>query len=71
MVERGPYVSFANCGLPYHVGGVIEHESDLLVASPELFRGHFAVDCRTGCEAIGISAQGEDRRSCGTSRPAR
>jgi NADPH-dependent 2,4-dienoyl-CoA reductase/sulfur reductase-like enzyme/rhodanese-related sulfurtransferase len=59
MVERGPYVSFANCGLPYHVGGVIEHESDLLVASPQLFRGHFKVDCRTGCEAIGISA--EDR----------
>jgi NADPH-dependent 2,4-dienoyl-CoA reductase/sulfur reductase-like enzyme/rhodanese-related sulfurtransferase len=57
MVERGPYVSFANCGLPYHVGGVIEHESDLLVASPEVFRGHFRVDCRTGCEAIGISAQ--------------
>ena len=57
MVERGPYVSFANCGLPYHVGGVIEHESDLLVASPELFRGHFRVDCRTGCEAVGISPQ--------------
>jgi NADPH-dependent 2,4-dienoyl-CoA reductase/sulfur reductase-like enzyme/rhodanese-related sulfurtransferase len=57
MVERGPYVSFANCGLPYHVGGVIEHESDLLVASPELFRGHFKVDCRTGCEAIGVSAE--------------
>ena len=55
MVERGPYVSFANCGLPYHVGGVIEHESDLLVASPQLFRGHFAIDCRTGCEAIGVS----------------
>jgi NADPH-dependent 2,4-dienoyl-CoA reductase/sulfur reductase-like enzyme/rhodanese-related sulfurtransferase len=55
MVERGPYVSFANCGLPYHVGGVIEHQADLLVASPELFRGMFAVDCRTGCEAIGVS----------------
>ncbi len=55
MVERGPYVSFANCGLPYHVGGVIEHESDLLVASPELFRKHFNVDCRTGCEAISVS----------------
>jgi NADPH-dependent 2,4-dienoyl-CoA reductase/sulfur reductase-like enzyme/rhodanese-related sulfurtransferase len=56
MVERGPYVSYANCGLPYHVGGVIEHESDLLVASAQLFREHFAVDCRTGCEAIGVSA---------------
>ena len=55
MVERGPCVSFANCGLPYHVGGVIEHESDLLVASPELFRGQFGIDCRTGCEAIGVS----------------
>jgi NADPH-dependent 2,4-dienoyl-CoA reductase/sulfur reductase-like enzyme/rhodanese-related sulfurtransferase len=57
MVERGPYVSFANCGLPYHVGGVIEHESDLLVANERVFREQFAVDCRTGCEAIGISAK--------------
>ncbi len=55
MVERGPYVSYANCGLPYRVGGVIEHEADLLVANEQLFREHFAVDCRTGCEAIGIS----------------
>ncbi len=55
MVERGPYVSYANCGLPYHVGNVIEHKSDLLVANEELFRRHFAVDCRTRCEAIGIS----------------
>ena len=61
MVERGPYVSFANCGLPYHVGGVIEHESDLLVANERVFREQFAVDCRTGCEAIGISAEGQDR----------
>ena len=61
MVERGPYVSFANCGLPYHVGGVIEHESDLLVANERVFREHFAVDCRTGCEAIGDLAGGQDR----------
>ncbi len=56
MVERGPYVSYANCGLPYHVGGVIEDESDLLVASPELFRAQFRVDVRTGCEVIDVSA---------------
>ena len=37
MVERGPYVSYANCGLPYHVGNVIEHESDLLVAIEQVF----------------------------------
>jgi NADPH-dependent 2,4-dienoyl-CoA reductase/sulfur reductase-like enzyme/rhodanese-related sulfurtransferase len=55
MVERGPYVSYANCGLPYHVGGVIEKESSLLVASEELFRERFAIDVRTGCEAIAIS----------------
>ena len=55
MVERGPYVSYANCGLPYHVGGVIQKESSLLVASEQLFREHFAIDVRTNCEAISIS----------------
>jgi NADPH-dependent 2,4-dienoyl-CoA reductase/sulfur reductase-like enzyme/rhodanese-related sulfurtransferase len=55
MVERGPYVSYANCGLPYHIGGVIEKESSLLVASEAIFREQFAIDCRTRCEAIKIS----------------
>jgi len=55
MVERGPYVSYANCGLPYHIGGVIEKESSLLVASEQLFREHFAIDVRTNCEAVSIS----------------
>src|SRR5512137_1728661 len=55
MVERGPYVSYANCGLPYHIGGVIEKESSLLVSSEAMFRAMFAVDARTGCEAIKIS----------------
>jgi len=55
MVERGPYVSYANCGLPYHVGGVIEKESSLLVASEQTFRVMFAVDVRINCEAISIS----------------
>jgi NADPH-dependent 2,4-dienoyl-CoA reductase/sulfur reductase-like enzyme/rhodanese-related sulfurtransferase len=57
MVERGPYVSYANCGLPYHVSGVIPKESSLLVASEQLFRAHFAIDVRTNCEAISISPQ--------------
>lgn len=57
MVERGPYVSYANCGLPYHVGGSIEHESSLLVATEQTFRGQFAVDCRTRCEVVGISSK--------------
>jgi NADPH-dependent 2,4-dienoyl-CoA reductase/sulfur reductase-like enzyme len=55
MVERGPYVSYANCGLPYHIGGVIEQESSLLVASEKTVREQFAVDCRTNCEAVSIS----------------
>ncbi|MGD0400170.1 MAG: FAD-dependent oxidoreductase [Syntrophobacteraceae bacterium] len=55
MVERGPYVSYANCGLPYHVGGVIEKESSLLVANEQLFHEQFAIDVRTSCEAIEIS----------------
>jgi NADPH-dependent 2,4-dienoyl-CoA reductase/sulfur reductase-like enzyme/rhodanese-related sulfurtransferase len=55
MVERGPYVSYANCGLPYHVGGVIPKESSLLVATEQLFREHFNIDVRTNCEAVSVS----------------
>ena len=57
MVERGPYVSYANCGLPYHVGGVIAEESSLLVATEQMFKGFFNVDVRTRCEVVGISAK--------------
>jgi NADPH-dependent 2,4-dienoyl-CoA reductase/sulfur reductase-like enzyme/rhodanese-related sulfurtransferase len=57
MVERGPYVSYANCGLPYHVGGVIEKESSLLVASESTFRSQFAIDVRTQCECIRVSPE--------------
>ena len=57
MVERGPYVSYANCGLPYHVSEVIPRESSLIVATEDLFRGNFAIDVRTNCEAISISPE--------------
>ena len=56
MVERGPYVSYANCGLPYYIGGVIEQQSSLLVATADTFRDMFAVDARTDCEVVGIAA---------------
>jgi len=59
MVERGPYVSYANCGLPYYVGGVIARESSLLVADERVFREQFAIDVRTRCEAIEISPEGK------------
>jgi NADPH-dependent 2,4-dienoyl-CoA reductase/sulfur reductase-like enzyme/rhodanese-related sulfurtransferase len=55
LVERGPFVSYANCGLPYHVGGSIEKESSLLVATEQMFRAVFAIDCRTNCEVVSIS----------------
>ena len=48
IFERGPFVSFANCGLPYYVGKVIEKEEDLIVASPEHFKDYFNVDVRLG-----------------------
>ena len=57
MVERGPYVSYANCGLPYYIGGVIEREANLLVATAETFRDMFAVDARTNREVVGIAAR--------------
>jgi NADPH-dependent 2,4-dienoyl-CoA reductase/sulfur reductase-like enzyme/rhodanese-related sulfurtransferase len=56
MLERGPYVSYANCGLPYHIGGVIENESSLLVATEQMFRGMFAIDVRSRCEVVSISS---------------
>ncbi len=55
MVERGPYVSYANCGLPYHLSGVIPKESSLLVGSEQMFRGTFGIEVRTNCEAIAIA----------------
>ncbi len=57
MVERGPFVSYANCGLPYYVGGTIDEESKLLVATEQMFKVIFNIDCRTNCEVIGISAE--------------
>jgi NADPH-dependent 2,4-dienoyl-CoA reductase/sulfur reductase-like enzyme/rhodanese-related sulfurtransferase len=54
MIDRGPHVSFANCGLPYYVGGVITDESTLHVADAALFRERFNIDVRTRTEAIEI-----------------
>jgi NADPH-dependent 2,4-dienoyl-CoA reductase/sulfur reductase-like enzyme/rhodanese-related sulfurtransferase len=54
IFERGPYVSFANCGLPYHIGNVITSEDDLIVASPELFLEWFEVDVRSLSDVVSI-----------------
>jgi NADPH-dependent 2,4-dienoyl-CoA reductase/sulfur reductase-like enzyme/rhodanese-related sulfurtransferase len=54
VFDRGPYVSFANCGLPYYVGDVIRDERTLLVASAELFRDRFNIDVRTEHEVLAV-----------------
>lgn len=54
VLDRGPYVSFANCGLPYYVGDVIQDERKLLVASEALFRDRFNIAVRTRHEVISI-----------------
>lgn len=46
VLERGPYVSFANCGLPYYVGGDIPNRENLLLVSPELFKNRYHIDVR-------------------------
>jgi NADPH-dependent 2,4-dienoyl-CoA reductase/sulfur reductase-like enzyme/rhodanese-related sulfurtransferase len=54
IFERGPYVSFANCGLPYYVGDVITDEEDLLIATPELFKERFNIEVRLRSEVTSI-----------------
>ncbi|KAJ3126757.1 hypothetical protein HK098_007136 [Nowakowskiella sp. JEL0407] len=56
IYEKGPYVSFANCGLPYFVGKIIEKQSSLLLASPELFRDRFNVDVKVLHEVVWIDS---------------
>ncbi|OEE32791.1 FAD-dependent oxidoreductase [Vibrio anguillarum] len=54
MFERGSFVSFANCGLPYHIGGDIKDRSKLLLQTPESFLARFNVDVRVMNEVISI-----------------
>jgi NADPH-dependent 2,4-dienoyl-CoA reductase/sulfur reductase-like enzyme/peroxiredoxin family protein/rhodanese-related sulfurtransferase/TusA-related sulfurtransferase len=54
VLERGGYVSFANCGLPYHIGGVITDRSRLLLQTPESLRESLDIDVRIGSEVVGI-----------------
>ena len=71
MVERGPYVSYANCGLPYHISGVIEKESSLLVASEQMFREFYGIDDQDELRGDRRSRRSARLWSCAMSRPAR
>lgn len=57
MLERGEFVSFANCGLPYHIGGEIESRNALLLQTPESFKQRFNVDVRVHSEVTAIDRQ--------------
>lgn len=57
ILERGQYVSFANCGLPYYIGGVITDKNDLTLQTPESFRARFNVDVRVNSEAVKIDPE--------------
>ena len=57
VVERSGHVSFANCGLPYHVGGVIEDRESLLLQTPASLGRRFGLDVRVGTEAVRIDRE--------------
>ncbi len=57
LLERGEYISYANCGLPYHVGDVIRSRNALLVMSPESMRARFSIDVRLGSEVTAIDPE--------------
>lgn len=54
MFERGEYISFANCGLPYHISGEIEDRDELILQTPESFNSRFDVDVRLRNEVVEI-----------------
>ncbi|MFX1571951.1 MAG: FAD-dependent oxidoreductase [Promethearchaeota archaeon] len=62
MLERGPYVSFANCGLPYYIGNVIKEQSSLELVSPQRFLERFNIDVRINSEVISIDKNNKSIR---------
>lgn len=69
LVEKGKYISYANCGLPYYIGGVIKNRDKLFVQTPEAFSRRFNVDVRTRHEALSIDTERHEvsiRRADGT-----
>lgn len=57
MLERGEYISYANCGLPYYVGGVITDKGALQLQTPQHFHDRFRVDVRTGSEVTAVNIE--------------
>lgn len=59
VIERTGYVSYANCGLPYYVGGVIEDKEELTLQSPQSFKARFNIDVRVSSEVTAIDRAGK------------
>lgn len=57
IFEKGPYISYANCGLPYYIGEVIKDREKLLVTKPKLMKDRFKIDVRTESEVIEINSK--------------
>lgn len=57
VIERGSFVSYANCGLPFHISGEIENRESLLVQTPEGLKNRFDLDVRTRSEAVSIDGE--------------
>lgn len=57
VYEKGPYVSFANCGLPYHVSGEIPNREDLLIQTPENLKARFNLDVKPYHEVISVNSK--------------
>ncbi|MEN7973521.1 MAG: FAD-dependent oxidoreductase [Verrucomicrobiota bacterium] len=57
MFERGPDISFANCGLPYHIGGTIDDREKLLVTTPEIMTAKYNFDIRTETEVVSLDRE--------------
>ena len=57
LFEKGEYISYANCGLPYYIGGVIEERDKLFVQTPEAFGKRFNIDVRTNSEVTAIDTE--------------
>jgi len=55
LLERGEYISYANCGLPYYIGGTIDEREKLFVMTPEKFKAWLNIDVRTKNEALAIN----------------
>ncbi|ARV14373.1 FAD-dependent oxidoreductase [Polaribacter sp. SA4-12] len=56
MLEKGPHISYANCGLPYYIGGIIKDRDKLLVQTPESFNARFNIDIRIHSEVVSVNS---------------